>query len=42
LSTINRIGAHFADVVLREPPPGDAARWHVHEIAGRPLRFARR
>jgi hypothetical protein len=41
LATIARIGARFADVVLREPPLADAARWHRHEIGGRPLRFAR-
>lgn len=41
VAAIDRLGPLFGGVLLREPPPDDAARWHSHEIAGRALRFAR-
>lgn len=35
-----RLAPLFGGVLLREPPPDDAARWHAHTLAGRALRFA--
>jgi len=38
---LERLGHLFSDVVLRDAPAQDAARWHEHEIGGRSYRFAR-
>ncbi len=40
LAAIERLAPLFGQVLLREPPPADASRWHRHELAGRTLRLA--
>ncbi len=35
-----RLAQRFGQLALREPPAGDAARWHTHTLGGRTLRFA--
>lgn len=40
VSAVESLAPLFGHVLLREPPPTDAARWHSHVLAGRALRFA--
>lgn len=40
-AAFDTLAHRFARLALREPPAGDAERWHAHHLAGRALRFAR-